>query len=199
MTPSEAGKLGAIASKPIMEAAQLLRIEKYSKEPNYCDECNVALIYKYRHNKFCSNSCSASYNNKKRIKKNKNDTKYHCSKCSEGVKSAKTKLCFKCYRGDLTVATAKFDCTRRTLLIKECGIKCQLCYRTEWNDKPIPIELDHIDGNSNNNVRENLRLICPNCHAQTDTYKGKNIGNGRAYRREKYAKEKLKEKNVDVV
>ena len=61
-------------------------------------------------------------------------------------------------------------------LIKE-GIKehkCEMCGITEWNGKPTPIELDHIDGNRYNNTLENLRILCPNCHAQTDTYRGKN-------------------------
>lgn len=60
------------------------------------------------------------------------------------------------------------------------GIKkhcCEICKLTEWNNKPIPIELDHIDGNSTNHKLENLRLLCPNCHAQTETYRGKNKSN----------------------
>jgi len=47
---------------------------------------------------------------------------------------------------------------------------------SEWMGVNIPIELDHTDGNCENNTRENLRLICPNCHAQTPTYRGKNMG-----------------------
>lgn len=51
---------------------------------------------------------------------------------------------------------------------------CHNCRLTEWLNKPIPIELDHIDGNPLNNNLDNLRLLCPNCHALTDTYRGKN-------------------------
>jgi 5-methylcytosine-specific restriction endonuclease McrA len=64
----------------------------------------------------------------------------------------------------------------RIRLIKE-GYKthkCESCYNTEWLGKPISLELDHIDGNRSNHLYSNLRLLCPNCHAQTDTYRGKN-------------------------
>ena len=48
--------------------------------------------------------------------------------------------------------------------------KCECCENTEWNNKPIPLQLHHIDGNHNNNKLDNLQLLCPNCHAQTDNY-----------------------------
>lgn len=65
---------------------------------------------------------------------------------------------------------------RRQFILGECGHQCSECKLTEWREQPIPLELDHIDGNCENNSRDNLRLICPNCHAQTPTYRGKNIG-----------------------
>lgn len=58
------------------------------------------------------------------------------------------------------------------------GIKqhiCESCLNTTWLDQPIPLELHHIDGIPNNHKRENLQLLCPNCHAFTDTYRGKNV------------------------
>ena len=48
------------------------------------------------------------------------------------------------------------------------------------------LELEHKNGNSNDNSLENVCLVCPNCHSQTPTYKGRNKGNGRYMRRERY-------------
>ena len=53
--------------------------------------------------------------------------------------------------------------------------RCEKCGQTEWLGRPIPLELHHIDGNKKNNTLENFQLLCPNCHAFTDSYRGKNI------------------------
>lgn len=52
--------------------------------------------------------------------------------------------------------------------------KCNLCGIDNWLNKPLTLELDHIDGDNQNNNLVNLRLLCPNCHSQTDTFRGKN-------------------------
>jgi hypothetical protein len=59
---------------------------------------------------------------------------------------------------------------KRKQILKEQDNKCLICHIDSWNEKPIKFHLDHMDGNRNNNSKENLRLICPNCHSQTDTY-----------------------------
>ncbi len=54
--------------------------------------------------------------------------------------------------------------------------KCEKCDIVEWNGLPAPLQLDHIDGDRLNNLIDNLRILCANCHAQTDTFCGKNHG-----------------------
>ena len=52
--------------------------------------------------------------------------------------------------------------------------KCECCGLTTWLDSPIPLEVHHKDGDRTNNTLENFELLCPNCHAFTDSYRGKN-------------------------
>lgn len=63
----------------------------------------------------------------------------------------------------------------RDALIALRGHKCECCGLTEWLDKPIVLEVHHQDGNHLNNELENLKLLCPNCHALTENWRGKNI------------------------
>jgi hypothetical protein len=70
-------------------------------------------------------------------------------------------------------------------LIQKHKEACSVC---GWNKKhpksgAVPLEVDHIDGDSQNNIEKNLRLLCPNCHALTPTFKNRNRGRGRKIRK----------------
>jgi hypothetical protein len=67
----------------------------------------------------------------------------------------------------------------KSALIQERGHKCEGCGLTEWKSQPIPLELEHIDGDNKNNTKENLQLLCCNCHALTPTWRGRNINTGK--------------------
>jgi len=67
-----------------------------------------------------------------------------------------------------------FKLNKRLIKEKVFDNKCSICYIDSWNNKPIKMQLDHINGISTDHRLENLRMICPNCHSQTETYCGKN-------------------------
>lgn len=84
--------------------------------------------------------------------------------------------------------------TIREYILNEQGGKCAICgISNMWNNKPLAFILDHIDGNAANSARENVRLVCPNCDSQLDTYKSKNKHSARSGRK-KYLKEVRNEK-----
>jgi hypothetical protein len=75
----------------------------------------------------------------------------------------------------------KYERLRKRVFLEQNN-KCKHCGINEWNNKPIILELDHIDGDNSNNIRNNLVGICPNCHSQTDTWRGRNKKNRVPYK-----------------
>jgi hypothetical protein len=158
-----------------------------------CLNCNKPIKPR---NKFCNSHCAASYNN--RIRSIHKKIKY-CLKCGLELKSGQYKFCSSQCKRDYDYDTyisrwkqrlesgtqpslwggvSKY--VRRYLFEKHEN-KCSKCQWGEINiyTNSIPLEIEHIDGNYQNNYEENLTLLCPNCHSLTSTYRGANRGKGR--------------------
>lgn len=128
--------------------------------------------------KFCSRSCSVKFNNTLKPKRTK--TSHYCKRCNL-IQVARTGwICDGCNLRKKVFFKNKSwdelnrDDYRRRRLLDERGVQCEICKLTEWMGQPIPVEIDHIDGNHSNNDKCNLRIVCCNCHAQTPTYRGRN-------------------------
>ena len=122
-----------------------------------CEKENNFKGYSYT-NKYCNNRCQKDYESKERIKQWLEEGKDWGKQIPFWIKAP------------------------NGYLAQTNGYCCEVCKITEHNGKTIVLECDHIDGNPNNNKPENLRLICPNCHSQTASFKGANRGNGRQNR-----------------
>jgi 5-methylcytosine-specific restriction endonuclease McrA len=81
-------------------------------------------------------------------------------------------------RNDKIAAGSMHAKSIKKILIQRHGHYCWGCNLSQWLGKPITLEIEHVNGNNGDNALSNLKILCPNCHAQTDTYKGKNLGRG---------------------
>lgn len=146
--------------------------------------------------KFCCRSCGVSYNNRikpKRIAQKKYFKCLYCKNKTQFYTNSPRKYCSKnCQiehkrkKSDNLIETKGnfgngyyHNVKIRKYFIRKYGNNCMLCGQSGdyWNGKPITLIVDHIDGKSNNNKLDNLRIICPNCDCQLPTYKAKNKGN----------------------
>lgn len=194
MSKSQAGELGAEKMKEGAAERRQARVDKYNENPNLCNHCGVVLDYGSKHKKFCSSSCAAKHNNVERVKKSTKQcivcqveipkrNKYCSIACQHEFQTGK--IIENWIAGEHTGLTPV-----KKFLVREQEGKCAECGITDWNGKPLVLELEHKDGNSENNLKDNLCLLCPNCHSQTSTFKGRNKGNGRYIRRQRYKEDK---------
>lgn len=191
---SEAGKKGYEKSKDgLKEYYQKLK-DKYYAAPSVCKACKKVLPYEKRFNDFCNHSCRAVYINKRRTRKDARKI-IACEFCGESTKNSKycNNKCASAHKWDkikkeiLQSGVVNYGPrTAKRYLFETVGVKCSICNLTEWHGEDVPLVLDHIDGNSDNNRVDNIRLVCGNCDMQLPTYKNKNKGNGRVFRRKCY-------------
>ncbi len=194
MNKSMAGKLGGmITARKLKKEA----VDRYYASPNICKFCGKVIhisenerVSNTRNKVFCNNSCSAKFNN---IGRRRHGGKRNCLNCNKETSNAKY-CSIECnaehrwLKKVLNIENGKIYSAfiMKKYLIRKYGEKClNANCGWDWNVKCI-VELEHIDGHSGNNKLENLTLLCPNCHSMTSTYKGKNTGNGRHLRKQRY-------------
>lgn len=187
MTRSESGKLGWIKSQQVRQENLKKIRDTYYSNPKKCRNCDSVILFENRDNNFCGHRCAAITNNGGHGIK----IKRICLYCKTELKHGKLYCSFICqhkFHRQQKIAAGKslYRIGMRLYLSETRGYKCEICKNDVWQDKSIPLEIDHINGDSTNNNLDNVRLICPNCHAQTPTYKSKNRGKGRQSRRQRY-------------
>ena len=106
-----------------------------------------------------------------KFEKSRNNKNFFCSKSCN--------LSFKRKQRNIAIENGEiFDTSTMKRYLVDISNVCSECGISEYyNRKPIVLQCDHIDGNSDNNMLNNLRLLCPNCHSQTDTFGSKGKGN----------------------
>jgi hypothetical protein len=177
MNRADAGKLGGLKLKEN-------NISKYTLQPSICQHCQAVLPYEKRHHKFCDRSCAAKSTTKAR------SNLKGCLHCDQPVYSPKKFCNLECswaHKWDQQKLLIEADepipfRQIKKYLIERDGHKCSSCHQSEWMGEPIPLAGDHINGDPYLTVLSNIRMLCPNCHALTDTFCGKNMGNGRKER-----------------
>jgi len=189
---SEAGKKGWINSIASRQKLYDAARAAYASNPKLCRFCGHPLTFEKRKLTYCSRSHSAMFNNRG---VRRHEKLHFCIVCGKKFNRHNRGYCSK--ECELTYKKQQNICRFQTRARKGLPIDgkiirayllntrphvCEDCGLETWNNEEIPLDSHHKDGNSKNNSDENLGLICPNCHAQTDTYKSKNRGKGRVER-----------------
>lgn len=109
----------------------------------------------------------------------KHALKYGCYNPNQGMKGGKKKIPKLKFNLEKWNNNELLNISRATLRkwiwkLKLIPFICNKCKSEKWLGEPIPLEINHIDGNNSNHRKNNIELLCPNCHTLTDNYRGRN-------------------------
>lgn len=152
-------------------------IEREKAKQEY-EQIIVNLIPKCKNiNNVCKNlGIRATNTNYSRI--NKIIEKYNIDTSHFCIDNSVSSIRKKYAKEDIFKENSDYPKSKLKIRLIEFGLKewkCEKCNRTEWEGEQIPLEVHHINGINTDNRLENLQFLCPNCHAITDNYCGKNI------------------------
>jgi hypothetical protein len=151
-------KIGITLTKRKAFPANWIPHNKGKVKTSFCNNCNNEFVMGYSGAKYCSKDCEVTDKKNKKYQYYLNNQEEYSNKMGN----------FRFLKPNI---------------LKEQNNCCDICANEDsWNGKKIVFILDHINGDASNNKRDNLRLVCPNCDSQLDTYKSKNKNSARKQR-----------------
>ena len=163
-----------------------------------CENCNKEHCGSYGSGRFCSSRCARGFSTKqkreeiniavsKKMQGRKTNSYFFTDEDREKAKKAiKIHGSYKKFSKDEFISYvlcengSRWNGNKIKESMFEFGMKEEICeecgQEPSWNGKTLSLQLHHIDGNRYNNNIENIKIICPNCHTQTETFAKKNVG-----------------------
>lgn len=192
-------------------------LDAYYAAPSLCQSCGGiirvspgACVAEAKKHKFCSHHCAAVFNNKRFPKRKRKSEDRKCLACQGLLKHWQDGFCcqhchqeyrYRIFVSQWLAGTINVSVCRgmrvsgaiKRYCLERAGGKCERCGWHEVNPFTgrIPIQTHHKDGDSENNKPDNIEILCPSCHALTETFGSRNRGRGRLHRRLLYKQGKI--------
>ena len=152
-----------------------------------CERCKQEHDGTFGSGRFCSRACANTRNHSEETKEKVSDSlkRKKLSPWNKGLTSTDYRIAKGIERRNISF-NKKLECLsfklwqelsikqKRWILIESQDGKCLYCGHYQWLNKPLKLELHHIDGNNTNQNVNNLEMLCPNCHSLTETFRGAN-------------------------
>ncbi len=145
-----------------------------------CEKCRKPHDGSYGSGRFCTSACARSFSTSKNL--DEINSKRSAALVGRSLRVGSTwneysaekhRATFAAKYADLPFEELSID-KKRNRVLEYQNFCCSKCGISEWNGIALTLEMDHINGDNADNRRENLECLCPNCHSQTPTWRGRN-------------------------